>query len=64
MEVGQKVKIVDSFEGLDYNELDIVPEMKQFLGREAIIKEVVIDACFLDIDYECWRWHKDLLKTV
>ena len=61
MEIGDKVIIRDDLKKLDYQKYDIVLEMLQYTGKEAIINEKINEDRFLISIDNYWSWHKDLL---
>jgi len=67
MKVGDKVKIKSDLKvGYDYEGSELVEEMVQYLGKEAIIAEVLhTDWEYgLDIDDNEWSWTTEMLELI
>jgi len=66
MEVGRKVIIVDNLKELrDSGENDIVFDMLEYAGKEAVITRINMDNTFeLDIDNRVWGWYPNMINKV
>jgi len=67
MKIGDKVIIKSDLKsGEDYNNVDFVEEMVKYLGKEAIIVEIVYSdwQYGLDIDDNLFSWSNEMLELI
>ena len=66
MKVGTKVLIVDNLKELRGAKHDIVWDMVEYAGKEAIITKILIEneKYELDIDGGAWTWYSNLINKI